>query len=126
LVRRAADGATVRCRSTLIDHSPLLKTTLAARVSYLTVRMRPDPPSAGQPPPERLNAVSGVRRGFVLPYVDDVPTESVQRTILQPVACHILLEFLQPPFPVVLRQAPVLRAPVPEAAVDEDSEFRTG
>ena len=73
-----------------------------------------------------LHTISRFVHGLVLPDSDHEPTGGLQpsRGIL--VAATIGLEFLPPPLSIVPRHGSVLRAQMPEAAVDEHRNSLTG
>jgi hypothetical protein len=69
-----------------------------------------------------LYAIRCIYRTLVLPDPEDRPPECLEALVGVPVTTSVRLELLPPPTSVVLGPRPVLRAAVPEAAVDEDSE----
>ena len=71
----------------------------------------------------RLDAVSGGHGILVLPHTYDRPSLSTQEIVRLAISLHIARELLKPPLTVVGRKVPVLGAPVPEAAVDEDGDL---
>jgi hypothetical protein len=68
------------------------------------------------------NAVSHCDGVFVLPHAKDTPSLRRQRGIDRSVAAHVSFEFRKPVIRVGPRRRSMLRAPVPEATVDEDRE----
>lgn len=72
----------------------------------------------------RLDTVGSGHGILVLPHTNDRPSLSTQEVVRLAISLHIARELLEPPLTVVCREVPVLAAPVPEAAVDEDSDLR--
>lgn len=67
-----------------------------------------------------------LRHGLVLPDADDRPSERLQMDVGLTVPLHVARELGRPPGGVVGGCCLVFGAPVPEAAIDEDSDLRTG
>ena len=59
---------------------------------------------------------------LVLPRPDDDPASRLKRVIVGAVAVDVALQLGRPPANVALRWAEMLRAAMPEAAVDEDGD----
>ena len=66
-----------------------------------------------------FNTVGGHDRVIVFPHSDDRPTRLGERCVGRPISSHVRLELLRPPLLVRLREGCVLRATMPETAVDE-------
>jgi hypothetical protein len=60
------------------------------------------------------------------PYANDTPTRSTEASIGVRISGAIGFDFITPKLRVALRPGGVLRAPMPETAIDEDGDSDTG
>jgi hypothetical protein len=60
---------------------------------------------------------------FMFPYVDWAPTFSQKCHVLFCITLTILLQFLRPPFAIILWDSAMIGATVPETAVHEDGHL---
>jgi len=62
----------------------------------------------------------------MLPYADRQPADFHQTAVVPSVSSGVLSEFCDPPVLVVLRNSHMIRATMPETAVDENGNARPG
>jgi hypothetical protein len=70
------------------------------------------------------NRLRGALRIFMLPNPDGEPAGLFESTVGVPIALDVPIQLLRPPLRVGSGDGSMRGAPVPEAAVDEDGDFR--